>query len=102
MFSCNVIAPQLFWFRYCRHNLWIVMAVCMCVNAGMWFERFVIIVTSIAQDFLPGAWDFYHPSKVEIWTFVGDLRTVPGIVSAFPEVPSRYCDFRDQGSAARE
>lgn len=71
MFFCNVIAPQVFWFRWSRHNLWVVMSVCMCVNAGMWFERFVIIVTSIAQDFMPGAWDFYHPSRVEIWTFVG-------------------------------
>jgi len=83
MFSCNVIAPQLFWFRYCRHNLWIVMAVCMCVNAGMWFERFVIIVTSIAQDFLPGAWDFYHPSNVEIWTFIGTFGLFMGLFLLF-------------------
>ena len=59
------------------------MAVCMCVNAGMWFERFVIIVTSIAQDFLPGAWDFYHPSKVEIWTFVGTFGLFLGLFLLF-------------------
>lgn len=71
MFFCNVIAPQAFWFKKCRENLWVVMAVCMCVNAGMWYERFVIIVTTLARDFLPGAWDMYHPSWVEIWSFIG-------------------------------
>ena len=55
----------------------------MCVNAGMWFERFVIIVTSIAQDFLPGAWDFYHPSTVEIWTFVGTFGLFMGLFLLF-------------------
>jgi Ni/Fe-hydrogenase subunit HybB-like protein len=71
MFFCNVIAPQAFWFKKCRENLWVVMAVCMCVNAGMWYERFVIIVTTLTRDFLPGAWDMYHPSWVEIWSFIG-------------------------------
>ena len=83
MFTFNVIVPQVFWFRYCRHNLWIVMAVCMCVNAGMWYERFVIIVTSIAQDFLPGAWDFYHPSIVEKWTFIGTFGLFLGLFLLF-------------------
>ena len=71
MFSCNVIAPQLFWFKWCRRNLWVVMAVCMAVNAGMWYERFVIIVTTLARDFIPGAWDLYSPTWVEVWTFIG-------------------------------
>ncbi len=73
MFFCNVIAPQAFWFKKCRENLWVVMAVCMCVNAGMWYERFVIIVTTLMRDFLPGQWDNYHPTWVEIWTFIGTL-----------------------------
>ncbi len=71
MFFCNVIAPQVFWMKKCRENLWVVMIVCMFVNAGMWYERFVIIVTTLARDFLPGAWDMYHPSWVEIWSFIG-------------------------------
>ena len=83
MFSFNVIAPQLFWFKFCRYNIFIVMAVCMCVNAGMWFERFVIIVTSIAQDNIPGAWDFYHPTWVEIWTFIGTFGLFLGLFLLF-------------------
>ncbi|MEM7313418.1 MAG: NrfD/PsrC family molybdoenzyme membrane anchor subunit [Planctomycetota bacterium] len=71
MMFCNVIAPQAFWFPWCRRNLWVVMAVCMCVNAGMWYERFVIIVTTLARDFLPGQWGYYEPTWVEIWMFAG-------------------------------
>lgn len=73
MISCNVLAPQLFWFKRCRTNLWIVLAICMCVNVGMWFERFVIIVSSLAQDFLPSAWGMYHPTWVEVCTFLGSI-----------------------------
>ncbi len=73
MMSCNVLAPQVFWFRWCRRNVWVVFAVCMAVNAGMWFERFVIIVTSIHRDFLPGSWGMFHPTWVDILTFVGTI-----------------------------
>lgn len=71
MMSCNVISPQVFWFKFCRRNLWVVFIVCMFVNAGMWFERFVIIVTSIHRDFLPSSWGMFHPTWVDIWTFAG-------------------------------
>ncbi len=71
MMSCNVLAPQVFWMKKARANYIVVFAVCMLVNIGMWFERFVIIVTSLAQDYLPSSWRHYSPSPVEIWTFVG-------------------------------
>jgi molybdopterin-containing oxidoreductase family membrane subunit len=71
MTSFNVISPQFFWFKYCRRNLWIVAAVCMCVNAGMWFERFVIIVVSIHRDFLPSSWGMFYPTWVDKVTFIG-------------------------------
>jgi molybdopterin-containing oxidoreductase family membrane subunit len=71
MIFCNVVTPQLFWFRFFRrHVLW-VFVVCMFVNAGMWFERFVIIVTSLHRDFLPSSWNMFYPTWVDIWTFVG-------------------------------
>jgi molybdopterin-containing oxidoreductase family membrane subunit len=71
MIFCNVVAPQLFWSRFFRrHVLW-VFVVCMFVNAGMWFERFVIIVTSLHRDFLPSSWNMFYPTWVDIWTFVG-------------------------------
>lgn len=71
MFFCNVIAPQIFWFHWARHNLWTVFIVVNFVNFGMWFERFVIIPTSIARDFLPGQWGYYSPSWVEKLMFAG-------------------------------
>mgnify|MGYP001628155220 CR=1 FL=1 len=71
MFFCNVIAPQIFWFQWARHNLWVVFIVANFVNAGMWFERFVIIPTSISVDFLPGQWGIYHPSITEKLMFCG-------------------------------
>jgi len=73
MFFCNVISPQVFWFKYCRHNLWVVMAVAMCVNVGMWFERFVIIVTTLARMWLPGDWRYFSPSWADIILFVGTI-----------------------------
>jgi molybdopterin-containing oxidoreductase family membrane subunit len=71
MMSCNVISPQLFWSRKMRTNLWVVFIVANFVNAGMWFERFVIIVTSLHRDFLPSRWVYFHPTWVDICTFGG-------------------------------
>jgi Ni/Fe-hydrogenase subunit HybB-like protein len=73
MMSLNVLSPQLFWLKWCRENLWVVMFVAMCVNVGMWFERFVIIVTTLARSFLPGDWKTYSASPVEQMIFVGTI-----------------------------
>ena len=73
MMFCNVVSPQIFWFRKMRQNWFVVFLVCNFVNAGMWFERFVIIVTTLARDFIPGAWDMFHPTWVDIMTFVGSF-----------------------------
>jgi Ni/Fe-hydrogenase subunit HybB-like protein len=73
MFTCNVIMPQLFWVRAFRRNLITVFFVCMCVNAGMWYERFVIIAVSLTRDFLPSSWGMYYPTWVDVMTFAGTL-----------------------------
>jgi molybdopterin-containing oxidoreductase family membrane subunit len=73
MMFCNVIAPQAFWFRWCRRNLWVVMAVCMCVNVGMWFERYVIIVTTLPRMWLTGEWGNFYPTWVDAITFAGTI-----------------------------
>ncbi|MBV9874030.1 MAG: polysulfide reductase NrfD [Verrucomicrobia bacterium] len=73
MFTCNVIMPQLFWVRAFRRNIITVLFVSMCVNAGMWFERFVIFVISLTRDFLPSSWGMYYPTWVDIWTFIGTI-----------------------------
>jgi Ni/Fe-hydrogenase subunit HybB-like protein len=71
MVSCNVIFPQLFWFKKVRTNLAAMMVICVLVNVGMWFERFVIICTSLSRDFLPAAWGYFVPTKWDFLTFLG-------------------------------
>ncbi|HEY2980920.1 MAG TPA: NrfD/PsrC family molybdoenzyme membrane anchor subunit [Anaerolineales bacterium] len=71
MVSCNVVCPQLFWFRGVRRNMIIVFVISIFVNIGMWFERFVIIVTSLHRDYMPSNWAYYSPTWVDIWQFIG-------------------------------
>src|SRR6195256_1378255 len=71
MLFCNALSPQLFWFKRFRHNIYVVYFVCMCVNAGMWFERFIIIVGGLHRDFLPSSWGMFYPTWVDLWTFIG-------------------------------
>jgi molybdopterin-containing oxidoreductase family membrane subunit len=62
MISCNVFWPQLFWFRSIRRNVKAMFVISILVNIGMWYERFVIVVTSLNSDFLPGSWRYYRPT----------------------------------------
>ncbi len=73
MFTCNVAAPQLLWFKACRQNLWVLFIIANFVNVGMWFERFVIIVTSLHRDFLPSSWGAFVPTWVDIGMFAGSF-----------------------------
>ncbi len=73
MVSCNVLVPQLLWFRAVRRRLAIVFALSLLINVGMWFERFVIIVTSLHRDFLPSSWASYSPTIVEVATLLGSF-----------------------------
>ncbi|CAN5917163.1 polysulfide reductase NrfD [soil metagenome] len=73
MMTCNVITPQLFWFRGIRRSLLATFIISIFVNIGMWFERFVIIVTSLHRDFLPSSWVMFSPTWIDIGIFVGTL-----------------------------
>src|SRR3972149_6423619 len=73
MMTCNVISPQLFWFKKLRRNMIFTFIIAIFINIGMWFERFVIIVTSLHRDYLPSSWSMYKPTIVEISIFVGTL-----------------------------
>ena len=72
MFSCNVFAPQLFWIKRFRTSIPVMFFVVMCVNVGMWFERFVIVL-SLEMDFLPSAWDYYLPTWVDFGMLIGSF-----------------------------
>jgi molybdopterin-containing oxidoreductase family membrane subunit len=73
MVACNVLLPQLFWWRAVRANFLAVFVLSVLVNVGMWFERFVIIVTSLERDFLPSSWADYAPTWVEVATLAGSF-----------------------------
>ena len=71
MMFCNLMAPQVFWSKWARTTPWFIFIISIIVNIGMWFERFVIIVTSLHRDFLPSSWAMYHASWVEVGIFLG-------------------------------
>lgn len=104
MISCNVISPLTLFVTRLRQSIAFVFFISIVVNIGMWFERFVIITTSLHRDFLPSSWVMYSPTWVEIWTFIGSfglfftlfflfIRLLPGIAVA--EVKSVYRTARD-------
>jgi len=71
MWSCNVLTPQFFWFKRLRTSIPVTFVLCIFVNIGMWFERFVIIVTSLHRDFLPSSWGYFRPTMWDMATFAG-------------------------------
>ncbi|MBS7566118.1 polysulfide reductase NrfD [Mucilaginibacter sp. Bleaf8] len=73
MMTCNVITPQLFWSKWVRTNIPFSWVLSIIVNIGMWFERFVIIVTSLHRDFLPSSWVMFYPTWVDVGIFVGSI-----------------------------
>jgi Ni/Fe-hydrogenase subunit HybB-like protein len=73
LIACNVLAPQIFWFKRARNNVLILFTVAMIVNVGMWLERFIIVVCSLHRDFLPSSWGMYYPT---IWDWSMFLGTI--------------------------
>jgi molybdopterin-containing oxidoreductase family membrane subunit len=80
MITCNVISPQLFWFKRLRTSIPVMFAVSILINIGMWFERFVIIVTSLHRDYLPSSWGMYSPT---IWDWGMFLGTIGFFIANF-------------------
>jgi len=73
MVSCNVLAPQLFWFKKIRRTIPVMFVIAVFVNIGMWFERFVIVVTSLSRDYLPSSWQYFTPSLVDFMILIGSF-----------------------------
>ncbi len=70
---CNGVIPQLLWFKQVRTNIPLLFAIAIVVNIGMWLERYVIIVTSLARDFLPSSWGMYAGTMWDWMTYIGTL-----------------------------
>lgn len=73
MVSCNLLFPQLFWFKKIRTNIKVMFVIGVLVNVGMWFERFVIIVTTLSRDFLPSSWGFFTPTIFDLGILIGSF-----------------------------
>jgi molybdopterin-containing oxidoreductase family membrane subunit len=86
MITCNVISPQLFWFKKIRRSIPAMFVIGLLVNVGMWFERFVIVVTSLSRDFLPSSWGHYVPTPIDIGIFIGSLGLFFSLILLFVRV----------------
>jgi molybdopterin-containing oxidoreductase family membrane subunit len=73
MMTCNVISPQLMWFKPLRRSLLFTFIISIVVNIGMWFERYVIIVSSIHRDYLPSSWSMHFPTHIDLGVYVGTI-----------------------------
>ncbi len=83
LIACNLLGPQLLWWRSMRRNPLVLWAVSIVVNVGMWLERFIIVVTSLHRDFLPSAWGMYVPTFWDWSTFLGTLGLFVALVFLF-------------------
>jgi hypothetical protein len=70
MMTCNVVSPQLFWFKKIRTSILVSFILSVVVNVGMWFERFVIIVSSLHRDYLPSSWAMFTPTMFDIGDYI--------------------------------
>jgi molybdopterin-containing oxidoreductase family membrane subunit len=73
MIACNVVSPQFFWIRSLRRNPLFLFVISIFVNIGMWFERFVIVVSSLNRDFMPSSWGYFTPTIIDILTYAGSF-----------------------------
>ncbi len=73
MVSCNVLIPQVFWFKKMRTTIGVLFTVSIFVNIGMWFERFVITVTSLHRDFLVSSWDYFNATAIDFGLLLGSF-----------------------------
>jgi molybdopterin-containing oxidoreductase family membrane subunit len=73
MMTCNVFSPQFMWFKKLRTSIMFSFIISIVVNIGMWFERFVIIVTSLHRDYLPSSWTMFSPTFVDIGIYIGTI-----------------------------
>ena len=86
LITCNIALPQLMWFRKLRVNIPFMFVMSLIINSGMWFERFVIVVTSLYRDYLPSSWGTY---KATAWTT--ERSSAPGDCSPFSSSSSSVC-----------
>jgi molybdopterin-containing oxidoreductase family membrane subunit len=71
--ALNVVIPQALWLGAVRRSPWVLLAVSLVIQCGMWSERFMIVVSSLNRDFLPSAWGLFVPTFWDIAMLVGSI-----------------------------
>ena len=97
---CNVVVPQVLWFKRVRTSVPALFVISLIVNVGMWLERFVIIVTSLHRDFLPSSWGMYRADVLGLVDVRRHDRAVPDAAVPLPALPADDLDLRDADDAA--
>ena len=94
--TCNVVVPQLLWFRSVRTRAVILFIIALIVNVGMWAERYMIVITSLHRDFLPSSWGMYSPDEMGLDDAARLLRTL--LYAAVPVHPAAADDLDRRGA----
>jgi molybdopterin-containing oxidoreductase family membrane subunit len=86
MMTCNVLVPQILWWRRMRRNTIVLFVLSLVINLGMWMERVLIVVQSTSHDFLPSSWGRFLPSAWD-WIFLlGSISTFAWLFLVFIRV----------------
>jgi Ni/Fe-hydrogenase subunit HybB-like protein len=83
LIACNVLVPQLLWYKGVRYNTYALFALSIVINVGMWLERFIIVVVSLSRDYLPSAWDIYKPTFWDWSTYLGTIGLFVALMFLF-------------------
>jgi molybdopterin-containing oxidoreductase family membrane subunit len=83
LIACNVLIPQLLWYKSVRYNTYALFALSLVINLGMWLERFIIVVVSLSRDYLPSAWDVYVPTFWDWSTYLGTIGLFVALMFLF-------------------
>jgi Ni/Fe-hydrogenase subunit HybB-like protein len=73
LIATNIVIPQALWSTRVRQSIPAIFAIALCVNVGMWLERFIIVITSLHRDFLPSSWGMYYPTRWDWATYAGTI-----------------------------
>lgn len=88
MVICNAVIPQFMWSKKVRSNIALLFIISLVINLGMWYERYNIVVTSLAKDYLPSSWTTYHPTWVETGIYIGTIGIFAmGVLLFFRYIP---------------
>jgi hypothetical protein len=98
MIICNGVVPQIFWFKWARTHIPTIFVVSTLINVGMWFERYVIIITGLSREYNPAVWGHYTPSIPELLIVIGSFAFFSIVLPDLPEAVPGDPDLGGQGA----